>query len=442
MDKNLTAKEKRQARYQTWINAEGVPFKSPEAKAKYQARVKRFIDVVELEKVPDRVPIFPLGTFLQSDLYGITPGESMYDYQKMLSAQMKFLNDYDPDFYGSPSYMGSGKIFDILGLTLYRWPRHGVDEKSGYQCVEGEYMRADEYQALIDDPSDFWLRTFIPRIFSSLAPLANIAPFPHLWEIVGISGQMIPFGIPEVQKALQALIDAGSEAMNWIKQINAFEMEARSLGYPTLRGGAAKAPFDILADTMRGTRGMMMDLFRQPEMIVKAMERLVPIYINQGVSMANRFGSPVVFMPLHKGADGFMSDHQFKTYYWPTLKAVILGLVEEGCVPYLFCEGSFNTRLDYLKELPKGSCFWIFDRTDMAKAKETIGDTLCIGGNVPAGLILTGSPAEIQAYCKTLIDVAGRGGGYIMTFGSSMDEGNAENIHAMFDFSKEYGVYR
>ncbi len=442
MEKQLTAGEKRQKRYQKWLAAEGTRFKSPEAGEHYRTNIQRLIDVIELEKLPDRVPIFSMGTFLQPDLYDVTPGESMYDYKKLLDANMKFIKDFEPDFYGTPAYAGSGKIFEILGLNLYKWPRHGVDENAGYQCIEGEYMQADDYQALIDDPTDFWLRTFMPRIFDSLAPLAGISPFPHLWEIVGMSGQMIPFGIPGVQKALQALIDAGSEALVWAQQINNFEKEARAMGYPTVKGGVSKAPYDILADTLRGTRGIMMDLFRQPEMIIKAMERLVPIYIKQGVSMADRFGCPVVFMPLHKGADGFMSDEQFKTFYWPTLKAVILGLVEEGCVPYLFAEGGFDSRLKYLKELPKGSCFWIFDRTDMAKAKAEIGDRLCIGGNIPAGLILTGTPADVEAYCKNLIDIAGKGGGYIMSFGTSMDEGNAVSIHRMFEFTKEYGVYR
>ncbi len=137
-----------------------------------------------------------------------------------------------------------------------------------------------------------------------------------------------------------------------------------------------------------------------------------------------------------------MSDEQFKKFYWPTLKALILGLAEEGCVPFLFCEGGYNTRLEYLQELPKGSCMWIFDRTDMAKAKEMLGDRLCIGGNVPAGLILTGTAEKVRDYCKQLIDTAGKGGGYIMSFGTAMDEGKEETVRAMIDVTKEYGVYR
>lgn len=78
----------------------------------------------------------------------------------------------------------------------------------------------------------------------------------------------------------------------------------------------------------------------------------------------------------------------------------------------------------------------------MAKAKKLLGNTLCIGGNVPSGLILTGTAEQVKAYCKNLIDVAGKGGSYIMALGTAMDEGKADTLHAMIDFTKEYGVYK
>jgi uroporphyrinogen-III decarboxylase len=77
----------------------------------------------------------------------------------------------------------------------------------------------------------------------------------------------------------------------------------------------------------------------------------------------------------------------------------------------------------------------------MATAKKEIGDKQCIGGNMPAGLLLTGKPQAVKDYCKELIDICGKGGGYVMAFGTAVDEGNAENFHAMFDYTKEYGVY-
>jgi hypothetical protein len=438
----MSAKEKREARYKTWLSAEGVKFQSPEAEASYKASVIRCKDAVQLEKTPDRVPVLLLATFMAPDLYGVTPHEAMYNPEKLVSTCKKYLLDYKPDYYITPALIGTGKVFEILDYKQYKWPGHGVSEKSVYQYVEEEYMLAEDYPALINDPSDFWVRTYLPRVFGALEPLKNIPAFTDLWEVVLVSAHMIPFGIPEVQNALKALMEAGNEAMAWIQKIMGFEMEARGMGFVSGAGGVSKAPFDLLADTLRGSRAIMMDMYRRPEMVLKAVERLTPLAIKQGAGGATFQGNPIVFIPLHRGADGFMSDEQFKKFYWPGLKALIIGLADEGCVPFLFCEGSYNSRLEYLKELPKASCLWVFDRTDMARAKKLLGKKLCIGGNVPSGLILTGTAEQVKAYCKNLIDVAGKGGGYIMAFGTAMDEGKPDTVHAMIDFTKEYGVYK
>jgi hypothetical protein len=438
----MSAAEKRESRFETWMSAAGVQFQNAQAEANYKAAVTRFKDIVEMKKVPDRVPVFPFGIFMQPHLYGVTPYEAMYDTEKSLAAQLNFVKDYAPDYYVTAALSGYGKIFDILDYKQYKLPGHGIAKESCWQYVEGEYMLADEYPALINDPTDFWIRTLMPRAYGALDALKMLAPFTDMWEAVCVSTQMIPFGIPPVQEALKALLDAGNEAMGWIQKVMGFEMQARGMGCPGIFGGATKAPFDLLGDTLRGTRATMLDMYRQPDNVLKAVERLTPLAISQGVRGATMQGCPVVFIPLHKGADGFMSDAQFKEFYWPTLKAVILGLAAEGCVPFLFCEGSYNTRLEYLKELPDASCMWVFDRTDMAKVKEAIGKRICIGGNVPSGLLLTGTPEEVKAYCKNLIDVAGKGGGYLMCTGTAMDEGKADNIHAMVDVTKKYGVYK
>jgi hypothetical protein len=445
MDKSwgeMSAAEKRHARFAKWVAAEGIQFESPEAEANYKGAITRFQHVMELDKLPDRVPVMTLGTFMQTQVYGVTPYEAMYDADKMLATQMRFLKDYKPDYAGSPALIGWGKVFEILGYKQYKWPGYNLPKDSGYQYVEGEYMMADEYDAFIDDPTDFWLRTYLPRVFKAFEPMAMLSPFTDLWEMVLVTVQMIPFGIPPVQESLKAMMAAGNEAMAWIGKVGAADMQAKAAGFPGIWGAASKAPFDILADTLRGTKGIMIDMYRRPDKLLKALERVIPMAIKQGIRGVEASGVPTVFMPLHKGADGFMSDEQFRKFYWPSFKQVVLGLAEQGIVAFPFCEGSYNSRLEFLKELPAQSSFWLFDRTDMVKAKEAIGDKIGIAGNVPAGLILTGTPDKVKAYCKDLIDTAGKGGGFMMSWGTALDEGKADTMHAMIDFTKEYGVYK
>jgi uroporphyrinogen-III decarboxylase len=163
--------------------------------------------------------------------------------------------------------------------------------------------------------------------------------------------------------------------------------------------------------------------------------------IKSGVASCRAAGNIMPFIPLHKGADGFMSDEQFQTFYWPTLRKVIIGLVNEGIVPQLFAEGGYNQRLEVISDVPKGKVVWWFDLTDMAQAKKTVGRVACIAGNVPLSLLCTGSPDDVKTYCKNLVDTAGRDGGFILSTGAGMQGSRAENVKAMIDFFKNYGIY-
>ncbi|GAI03593.1 unnamed protein product [marine sediment metagenome] len=53
-----------------------------------------------------------------------------------------------------------------------------------------------------------------------------------------------------------------------------------------------------------------------------------------------------------------------------------------------------------------------------------------------------GTTQQVKDYAKKLIDTAGKGGGYIMANGAFFDNVKPENLKAMVDFTKEYGVYK
>jgi uroporphyrinogen-III decarboxylase len=185
-----------------------------------------------------------------------------------------------------------------------------------------------------------------------------------------------------------------------------------------------------------------MDMYRQPDKLLQALEAMTPIMIGMGLGAAQQTGNPQIFMPLHKGAGGFLSDEQFKKFYWPTFKAVMLGLIEGGCIPFPALEGHWGSRLKIIQDIPRGKTMWMVDQTDMTKAKETLGKNACLIGNVSSSMLKLGTPQDVRDYAKKLIDTAGKGGGFIMSNGAFCDEAKPENVKAMVDFTKEYGVYK
>jgi hypothetical protein len=438
----LTPEEKREERFNRWLSPPGVTFSSPQAEKGYKERVTRFIKAFQL-KEPDRVPcILPASNFA-AYYAGTDLRTVMYDYDKLSEAWLKFFHDFidDLDTYIPPALVPPGKALEAVDYKLYKWPGHGISgDTTSYQCAEGEYMKADEYDTLINDPTNFWIRTYMPRIFGAFEAWRMIPAFTSFEEIA--IQNFIPYGIPDVQASFQALLAAGTESMKWITAVGAVAGEAAAAGIPGIMSGFGKAPFDTLGDTLRGTQGIMLDMFQRPDKVHEAMARIAPLTIESAITAANSGAAPVVMMPLHKGADGFMSDKQYETFYWPTFKQVIMALVNEGIMVILFAEGSYNTRFDYIKELPKGATAWWFDQTDMARAKKELGDRVCVMGNVPTSLMMTGKPQEVKAHCRKLIEMCGKGGGYILTGGANIDQGPAENMRAMMAAAKEYGVYK
>ena len=437
-----TPVEKRAERLRRWQSAEGLEFSSRRIAENFRHRVQLFQDVIALRR-PQRVPVAPLVGFYSFAYAGVTAQAAMYDHEKLGYALIKYHTDFMPDSQTGAILSGPGALFETLDYRLYRWPGHGVEPTKSYQCVEDEYMRAEDYDLLINDPSDFFLRTYLPRVFGALAPMHMLAPLRDMVELPIVCPSLIPFGTPPMQEALTRLMAAGRIALEWAEACASIDRTtAATLGIPGIVGGFTKAPFDTLGDTLRGTRSIMLDKFRQPKKLRAALERLVPLAIDLGVRAADQTGVPIVVIPLHKGADSFMSAQDFRTFYWPTLKAVILGLVNEGVVPFLFVEGSYNQRLDIIvdRDIPDGATVWVFDRTDIREVKRRFAGWACFGGNVPSSLLVAATAAEVSAHVKRLIDDVGRDGGYLLSTGAVIDDAKPENLHALIDTGREYGV--
>ncbi len=436
----MTWQEKREERFKRWLNP-GIKFNNKEAEKLYKERTTRFIKAIKLEE-PDRVPcMLPSGVF-PAYYAGYTLKEVMYDYEKLKKAYRKFIAEFDMDTYTGPSLVFPGKALEMTDHRLHKWPGQGLpDNASLYQYVEKDYMKADEYPAFLGNPADYWWRVLLPRAVGALEPFRKMPP------MTGTMGVPLPFyaamADPDVEAALKTMIEAGKEVIRWQKVIAELNLASLAAGIPNLRSGAmGGAPFDTIVDMLRGTQGMVMDMYRQPERLHEAMEKVVPNTIRSAVAMADATGSPMCFMPLHKGDESFMSPKQFETFYWTTFRRVLMGMIEEGLVPYPFAEGRYGARLEVIKELPKSSILWSFEDIDMARAKKVLGGSACIAGNVPSSVLYTKSPEEVKEYCHKLIETCAPGGGYILTGAAGMNEGNPDNLRAMMAAAREYGVYK
>ena len=408
----------------------------------YEEREKRLRDAAALRE-PDRVP-FLFGVYNFVTKYtGVPTSTAYYDHAKWKEAMKKTIVDFEPDLFRPALGVNAGVGLEVLGTKVYKWAGFNLEPNSSPQFVEGEYMKEDEYDHFLSDPGDFTFRKYLPRAYSTLEPLAKLPPLRNL-QGLSIASTAAMFATPEFRKVFDALIKAGEEEQKRRKAFGDFEEEMALLGFPahSTGGGVGGAPFDSISDNLRGMRGAMIDMYRRPEQLLAACDAILNSRIANAVPAdPKKRGNPKrVFMALHRGDDTFMNLKQFEKFYWPGLKKAIVTNVELGFLPMPFFEGQNDSRLEYLLELPKGKVVIHLTYTDTAKAKAVLGNHLCIMCSVPASLLQVGSPQEVEEYARKLIEVGGKGGGFILTNGTA-DYAKPENIKAMADAVRKYGRY-
>jgi uroporphyrinogen-III decarboxylase len=286
------------------------------------------------------------------------------------------------------------------------------------------------------------LRNYLPRVSGATGALSQLPSFSSLsygyFSAISLAEALAR---PEIASSLERLQKAGRLLQEWRPRMEAFRREIEELGFPDYTPYRTLAPFDAISDHLRGMRGSMLDLYRQPDKLLEACDAILRNTVAR-IKPAEPGKNNRVGIPLHRGSEGFMSIKQFEKFYWPTLKGLIVALVEKGYTPCVAFEGDYTSRLEYLRELPKGKVLGHFDTTDLFQAKKILRGHMCISGNIPCSILQTGTPDDVREQCRKLIDFCGKDGGYIMSTRSPVDDARPENLKALIEFTREYGIYR
>ena len=224
----------------------------------------------------------------------------MNDYAKAREACHKFVDEFQPDLDFGPILAYPAKPMETLGLKYLKWPGHGLDDHVMYQYVEGEYMTAEEYDEFIADPSDFMLTKWVPRSFSKAWERLPIFPTMRRMMWSGWMG-LGAFASPEMQESFRIAVEAGEQVNEWWESIFQYIDEVKSQRFPNRLDSAFDwPPFDIIGDTLRGTRGILSDILRRPDKLLEALEVATKIFIEYGSGAAGA-ELPLCWIWMHKG---------------------------------------------------------------------------------------------------------------------------------------------
>jgi uroporphyrinogen-III decarboxylase len=390
----------------------------------YNERLNRYVAAMRNEQ-PDRIPIRPFVAEFTAKYAGYTCQEVVHDYNKAFDAAIQCAKGFDWDaVVPNMVYVWTG-LAQAAGLRYYGIPGIGIPHTTGFNYIEpsenAAFMREDEYDALIDDPTGFLYNVWLPRVSTEIAKIGEASTYRNNISLVKGSMAMLSY--------FQA----------FGPQISRMRSEC---GTVSAISGIFKSPFDIIADKLRGYIGLTMDMFTQPDKVLKACEALMPHLCHVGLTTADPNRQVPIGFWMHRGCVPFISPNQFKSHYWPTLRPIIEEFWKQGHQTLFYAEGKWNYHLDDFAQLPERSIVYHVDRDDIFATHKKLGHKFCLSGGIPNMLLSYGKPEEVRDYCKNVIQGVAREGGYIMDASAIMqNDTSVENLRAMTEAAHDFGSY-
>ena len=390
----------------------------------YAERLKRYVTAMSNDK-PDMVPIRPFVAEFTAKYAGFTCQEVTHDFEKAFEAARKCAGDFDWDaVVGNMVYVWTG-LTQAIGTKYYAVPGIDIPVDTGFQYLEPPeceaFMRADEYDQLIEDPTGFLFKVWLPRVSRDVRGMDEKSSYRNNLSF----------------------LKGGMAMLNYFNGFGRQNALLRSqCGTVSAIAGILKAPFDIIADKLRGYLGLSMDLFERPGKVLQACEALMPHLLHVALSGADPDKNVPIGFWMHRGCVPFISHEHFNKLYWPTLKPIIEEIWSRGHQVLFYAEGNWDEHLQSFAQLPDGSVVFHVDKGDIFRVHNEIGHKFCISGGIPNFLLSHGTEKQVRDYCKKVIDGVAGNGGYVMDASAIMqNDTKIENLKALTDFTREYGVY-
>lgn len=362
------------------------------------------IDAATRLERPDRVPVVPMMDIFAARHAGITQHEMLFNIHLADWSIQKTMDDLGRLDGFSFSYAGMGTLLELAIPNPPRLPgRRGVPHDSEWMFVERPVMEPSEYadiarkgmirhtmgKVLQTHP---WLRdpaTLVSQSTRALADQARVALSARRWRRKGVE--------------------------------------------PMAAGNLVFTPMEWFSIVLRGFNGFLLDMFRHPDEIRKASEAMKRTLRAVGMAGVKLSGVRRVFMAGARTSSAVISKKQFEELALPEWQEMAEYFVRNGVTPILHFDSDWTDFFPLLRHLPKRKCILNLDgASDIFKAREVLGDHMCIMGDVPATMLKLGEPGEVDAYCERLIKEIGGDGGFILSSGCTVpSDARPENVKAM-----------
>ncbi len=367
---------------------------------------ERIDAVVALEK-PDRVPVGPLLDHFAATYCGITKHDFMQDRKQRIKALLKTMNDLGP---WDISFMGETVIPELLYGAPARvfWP--GID------LPADEIHQFEEFELLTPEDYEFMEKTGLPGFMKDVANRL----YPEL-----------------------SLFKGMKMGLSYAMEIRKHSKMMRANGVEPAVGFMLPGPMFEYFSLGRSMGPMCMDLYDHPEKVKKAGKFWAKEITSLAIKFSKFMKIPRVFIGLSRSSPSLISPKHFEEFVLPELEYMVHSIIDAGLTPLFHCDTDWTKNFPFFKRFPAKKIILELDGfSDIFKAKEILGDRMCIMGDVPAYLSAFSTKDEVLAYCKRLIQEVGSDGGFILSSGCSIPaNAKPENVKALIEAAEEWGRY-
>lgn len=370
---------------------------------------ERIAAVVALE-TPDRVPVAPLLDHFAATWTGITNAQLMNDPEARVAAVLRTMRDLGP---WDMTFVADTANAAILkrGIPLrIRLPGKELPENEIHQFEEVEFLQPEDYDFVIE-------KGYLPFVRDVLGRLYPEERRGKLRSAIGVFAMF-----RRARRARRLVEQAGAEL-------------ACSLFTP--------GPLIEYFSFGRSMETMAFDLFDRPEKVKAAGLRWADTLTGFALRLVSAIGVPRVVIGLSRTSPAMISPAHFEEFVWPGLEIMVNGLLDARVTPIFHCDTDWTPLFPVFRRFPAKKCILELDsHSDIFEAKKVLGDRMCIMGDVPATLFAFGSKDEVLAYCRRLIEVVGKGGGFLLSSGCSIPaNAKPDNVRALVEAAEEWGRY-
>jgi len=340
-------------------------------------------------KKPKRVLVAPGFSWeFACQLAGVDMKQAHYNFAELTEKAVEKVCQTFPLDVSPTRTLRFANVYQHLGAKNWIMGSNGV-----IQHPEIATMETEEYDEFINAPYKTIIEKFLPRACTALAkdPHSNAlnlaTAFGAYKNITGVQA-----GIVGKMMAKYGLVP----------------------GFVTHQ--QVEAPYDFLADQLRGFTGINMDNRRIPDKVKAAVDVITPLMLKMVTPLVKRPGL-VAFIPLHLGP--YLNQSIFEKLYWPSLEELLVEMDKIGVGCSIFVEQDWTRFCPFLARLPKSDIMYM-EAGDPKVFTETVGKDHIIGGFYDPTISLARSKEECIDEAKRLLDIVMKCGKYYFNFDRSV----------------------